>query len=54
MQTLSYQNRYQPVKSQWTANVFLQPGRGWQYQITGQGRSNDGRDLTVQYKATRS
>ncbi|MDP9766129.1 hypothetical protein [Deinococcus enclensis] len=53
VQTLTYQNRYQPAKSQWTANVFLQPGGGWAYQVTGQTRSNDGRQLTVTYKVTR-
>lgn len=52
-QSLSYQNRYQPVKSQWTANVFLQPAAGWQYQVINQGRSNDGRQLTVAYQVTR-
>ena len=24
-------------------------GAGWQYQVTGQQRSNDGRELTVSY-----
>ena len=49
---LSYQNRYQPEKSQWTANVFLRPGGGWHYQVTSQQRSNDGRQLIVNYTAT--
>ncbi|SMB78411.1 hypothetical protein [Deinococcus hopiensis] len=53
-QTLSYQNRYQPAKSQWTANVFLQPAAGWQYRVTGQARSNDGRTLTAKYQVARS
>jgi hypothetical protein len=48
---LTYQNRYQPVKSQWMANIFLQPGAGWQYAVTGQQHSNDGRGLTVKYTA---
>ena len=52
-QTLSYQNRYRPVKSQWTANIFLQPTADWQLQITDQGRSDDGRQLTVTYQVTR-
>jgi len=51
--TLSYQNRYQPVKSQWMANIFLQPGAGWQYGVTGQQHSNDGRGLTVKYTVKR-
>ncbi|MFB9990894.1 hypothetical protein ACFFLM_02710 [Deinococcus oregonensis] len=51
--TLVYQNRYQPVKSQWTANVFLQPAAGWNYAVTGQSRSNDGRQLAVKYRITR-
>ncbi|MCV4776709.1 hypothetical protein OFM21_28425, partial [Escherichia coli] len=42
-QTLTYQNRYQPVKSQWMANIFLLPGAGWRYAVTGQQHSNDGR-----------
>ena len=50
--TLHYLNSYQPAKSQWTANVFLQPG-GWQYQVTRQQRSNDGRQLTVNYTINR-
>lgn len=49
--TLSYQNRYQPVKSQWIANIFLQPNTLWQYQVDGQQHSNDGRGLTVKYIA---
>lgn len=52
-QTLTYQNRYQPVKSQWMANIFLLPGAGWQYGVTGQQHSNDGRGLTVTYTVTR-
>lgn len=50
--TLTYQNRYQPVKSQWTANIFLQPGAAWRYAVTGQKRSNDGQVLTVRYQVT--
>ncbi|GGR17896.1 hypothetical protein [Deinococcus ruber] len=52
-QTFSYQNRYQPVKSQWIANVFLQPAGGWQYGVTGQQHSSDGQQLTVKYTVTR-
>lgn len=52
-QTLSYQNRYQPVKSQWTTNVFLQPAADWQVQVTDQWRSDDGQQLTVTYQVTR-
>ncbi|WP_161884361.1 hypothetical protein [Deinococcus alpinitundrae] len=53
-QSLSYENRYQPVKSQWIANIFLLPAAGWQYGVTGQQHSNDGRQLTVKYQVTRS
>jgi hypothetical protein len=49
--TLRYENRYQPAKSQWIANVFLQPGPDWRYEITGQQHSDDGRLLTVTYTA---
>ncbi|GGR36530.1 hypothetical protein [Deinococcus ruber] len=48
--TLTYQNRYQPVKSQWMANIFLLPGKGWQYQVAGQTHTNDGRGFTVAYR----
>lgn len=52
--SLSYDNRYAPVKSQCIANVFLQPGTGWRYRIAHQQHSNDGRQLTVKYMGTRS
>ena len=52
--TLSYTNRYQPAKSQCIANIFLQPGGGWTYGVSGQAHSNDGRGLTVHYQVTRS
>jgi hypothetical protein len=52
--TMSYQNRYQPAKSQCIANVFLQPAAGWVYQVTGQQRSDDGRQLVIKYTAGRS
>jgi len=46
---LSYRNDHQPAASRRTANVFLQPGEGWRYRVTGQRRSDDGRQLTVTY-----
>ncbi|WP_424952005.1 hypothetical protein [Deinococcus sp.] len=52
-QTLSYHNRYQPARSQWIANVFLQPAGGWQYAVTGQQHSADGQQLTVKYTVSR-
>ncbi|WP_216326352.1 hypothetical protein [Deinococcus aestuarii] len=52
-QTLTYQNRYQPAKSQWMANVFLLPGAGWRYGVVGQGHSHDGRQLTVNFTVSR-
>lgn len=52
-QTLGYENRYQPARSQWIANIFLQPGGGWRYQVTGQQHTNDGRGLTVSYTGDR-
>jgi hypothetical protein len=48
-QTLTYENRYEPAKSRWIANIFLQPGAGWRYEVTGQQRSDDSRLLTVTY-----
>lgn len=51
--TLTYENRYEPAKSQCVANIFLRPGAGWAYRVTGQQRSNDGRRLTVSYAAAR-
>ena len=50
--TLSFDNRYNPAASQWTANVFLQPGAGWRYLITSQQRGRDGQQLTVNYETT--
>jgi hypothetical protein len=47
--TLSYDNRYQPAQSQCIANVFLQSGAGWHYQVISQKHSDDGRRLTVNY-----
>jgi hypothetical protein len=52
--TLSYVNRYQPAKSQCIANIFLQPGAGWRYQVDGQQHSDDGRLLTVRYAGARA
>jgi hypothetical protein len=49
--TLRYENRYEPAKSQWIANIFLQPGPDWRYEVTGQRRSDDGALLTVTYTA---
>ena len=51
--TLGYQNSYQPAASRPTANVFLQPGGGWQYRVAGQQRSDSGRQLTVAYAVAR-
>jgi hypothetical protein len=51
--TLGYDNRYQPAKSQCIANVFLQPGGGWRYAVTGQKHSPDGRSLTVAFTGSR-
>ena len=52
-QSLSYANAYQPAKSQWIANIFLQPGGGWKYKVTGQKHTEDGRGLTVNYAVSR-
>ena len=49
---LAYENRYEPAKSLWIANVFLQPGSDWVYRVTGQERSDDGKGLTVRYTST--
>jgi hypothetical protein len=50
---LGYRNDHQPAASRRMANVFLQPGEGWQYRVTGQQRSDDGRQLTVTYTVAR-
>jgi hypothetical protein len=50
---LTYRNDHQPGASRRTAHVFLRPGNGWQYRVTGQQRSDDGRQLTVTYVVTR-
>ena len=52
-QTLTYGNSYQPAKSQVIANIFLQPGGGWKYRVTGQKHTQDGRGLTVNYAVSR-
>ncbi|MGH7735207.1 MAG: hypothetical protein ACREOE_16345, partial [Gemmatimonadales bacterium] len=51
--SLGYDNRYQPAKSQCIANIFLQPGGGWRYQVGGQKHSDDGRILAVAYSSAR-
>lgn len=50
---LSYRNDFESATSVWMANIFLQPGAEWAYQVTGQERSKDGRQLTVHYEAGR-
>jgi hypothetical protein len=50
---LSYRNDHRPAASRPMANVFLQPGEGWRYRVTGQQRSDDGRQLTVTYTVAR-
>ena len=50
---LSYRNDHQPAASRRMANVFLRPGEGWQYRVTEQRRSDDGRQLTVTYTVAR-
>ena len=41
------------AKSQCIANIFLQPGGGWRYQVAGQKHSDDGRQLKVDYSGAR-
>ena len=50
---LTYRNDYEPAASLPIANIFLQPGDGWQYAVTEQQRSEDGRQLTVSYTVAR-
>jgi len=52
-QILTYANSYQPAKSQWIANIFLQPGGGWTYRVVSQKHTDDGRGLTVNYAVGR-
>lgn len=52
--TLFYENRYQPARTQRTANVFLQPSGNWQFQVARQTRTDDGRALTITYTQRRS
>ena len=49
---LTYATSFAPATSLYMANVFLQPGSGWTYAVTGQERSDDGQSLTVTYEAT--
>jgi hypothetical protein len=50
---LGYCNDHPPAASLRAANVFLQPGEGWIYQVVTQARSDDGGQLTVAYTVTR-
>jgi len=50
---ISYLNRYDPLKSQCQANVFLSMGSGWRFTVDSQGHSPDGRRLDVAYRAIR-
>ena len=49
MHTLSYQNAYRPAKTLRMANIFLQPGNNWTYEIMSQVHSDDGGALTVTF-----
>lgn len=46
---LEYRNAYEPTTSQWTANVFLNPGQGRAYEVTEQQRGESGRRFAVAY-----
>ena len=48
---LAYETHHEPAKSLWMANVFLRPGDGWTYAVTGQERGARGQALTVVYEA---
>jgi hypothetical protein len=50
---LDYRNDHQPAPSLRTANVFLEPGEGWQYRVVTQQRSDEGARLTVTYTIAR-
>lgn len=50
--TLTFENRYNPAKTQAAANVFLRPGR-WRYHVGGQTHGADGRRLAVYYETAR-
>ena len=49
---LAYETRHEPAQSLWMANVFLRPGEGWAYAVTGQERDARGQALAVTYEAT--
>jgi hypothetical protein len=50
---LRYANRFDPVKSQCQANVFLSVGGGWSFTVERQDHSPDGRRLDVAYRVGR-
>jgi hypothetical protein len=52
--TLGYRNAYSPSESRCDANVFLKPAIGMRYRVTGQDRSQDGRELVVHYATERT
>lgn len=47
---LTYRNAYAPVKSEPTANIFLQNAE-WIYQVLNQQRGDAGQSLSVTYSA---
>jgi hypothetical protein len=49
---LHYVNSYVPARTLRDANVFLQPGGDWVYEVMAQDGSDDGSELTVEYTAT--
>ena len=50
---LGYRNDHQPGPSLRVANIFPEPGQGWQYRVVTQQRSDEGAQLTVTYTAAR-
>jgi len=47
---LAYRNQYEPVKSEPTANIFLQ-NDDWTYKVISQQRGDAGQSLSVSYSA---
>lgn len=47
--SLAFRNGYNPAESRCDANIFIKPGRSLRYRVAAQGRSKDGRALTVSF-----
>ena len=50
--SLAFVNDYAPAETLRTANMFLEAGEGWSWEVADQKRSDNGAGLTVTYDAS--